>query len=89
MSAENFIFVDFSAGKVDGSDCQPRNMCYSENILSLDSKPNRKLLFDENKEKFPNPWLVYTLKHLGVMRQISTGLTSLPSTLKSENSTKI
>ena len=64
MSAENFIFVDFSAGKVDGSDCQPRNMCYSENILSLDSKPNRKLLFDENKEKFPNPWLVYTLKHL-------------------------
>ena len=37
----------------------------------------------KTKQKFSNPWVVCILKHTGVMRQIS-GLTSLPSTLKSK-----
>ena len=47
-----------------------------------------QVLFDENKQKFLNPWLVCILKHCGVMRQIP-GLTSLPLTLTAKKSTKI
>ena len=38
------------------------------------------VLFDVNKQKFSNSWLVCTLKHPGVTKQIP-GLTALPSTL--------
>ena len=37
---------------------------------------------------YRSPWLVYILKHPGVMRQLP-GLTSLPSTLTAKMSTKI
>ena len=68
---------------MDGSDVNPR-ICvivktrgyrYTKNI-SLDSEPNR-YYFDENKEKFSNPWLLIP------------ELTSLPLTLKAKKSTKI
>ena len=86
MSVENFIFVDFFAVKGNGSDViqgicvivKTRSYRHTENI-SLESEPNRYYLM-KNKQKFSNPWLVYTLKHPGVIRQIP-GLTSLPSTL--------
>ena len=82
LSFENFIFVDFLAVKGNGSDVKP-GICvtvnthsyrylYTENI-SLDFEPNRYsiyILFDENKHKFLNLWLVCILKHCGVMRQI-------------------
>ena len=46
-------------------------------------------VFDENKQKFSNPWLVcIILKHCGVTRQIP-GLTSLLLTLTAKKSTKI
>ena len=45
-------------------------------------------LFEENKQKFLNPWLVCILKHRGVTRQIP-GLTSFPLTLTAKKSTKI
>ena len=45
-------------------------------------------LFDKNKQKFLNPWLVCILKHRGVTRQIP-GLMSLPLNLTAERSTKI
>ena len=40
---------------------------HTENI-SLDFELNRYILFDENKQKFLNPWLVCILKHRGVQR---------------------
>ena len=49
---------------------------------------NRMILFDENKQKFLNPWLVCILKHRRVTRQIP-GLMSLPLTLTAKKSTKI
>ena len=45
-------------------------------------------IFDENKQKFLNPWLVCILKHRGVTRQLP-GLTSLPLTVTAKKSTKI
>ena len=44
--------------------------------------------FDENKQKFLNPWLVCILKYCRVTRQIP-GLTSLPLNLTAKKSTKI
>ena len=95
LSFENFIFVDFLAVKVNGSDVKP-GICVTVNThsyrhtenISLDFKPNRYILFDENKQKFLNPWLVCILKHRGVTRQIP-GLTSLPLTLTAKKSTEI
>ena len=86
--------MDFFAVKVNGSDVKPgicvtvntRSYRYTGNI-SLDFEPNR-LLFDENKQKVLNPWLVCILKHSGVTRQLP-GLKSLSLTLTAKKSTKI
>ena len=79
LLAENSIFMDFCAVKLNGSDpgicviVKTRSYGHIENI-SLDSNQNWYYLLKINRNSQIQNLFVCILKHLGVVRQIPTNM---------------